>query len=361
MKKIIGNKLRILVDGHVLDGYAQGSKTYINGLWGEIKPSDNVMLYVACNKKSSFDQSFANLDCVQFIKYRFSSRISRLIFELPFICWKYKIDYLNVTYVGPLVKNTKWIVTLHDLLFMDFPEYFPKGYSFLRFIFFTITAKRADRIATISHYSRQRIEKLIGVDPKKLTLTPCAVDGLVKEELKEITKFAGKKFFLYVSRIEPRKNQAVLIEALKAVEDKNCILVFVGAQAINYPQFEELIKDSDIKNRIHIIRASDSELVWLYRNAVACFYPSHCEGFGIPPIEAKIFGALSFIADNTALSELTPYVDGCFDPDNASEITSIMNECVSLSRQPNEEGAQVISANFCWRKSLENLLADLSE
>ena len=322
------DRIRILVDGHVLDGFDQGSKTYLIGLWGELKETDNIMLFIACADKNNFEAYFTESNYVKFVSLPDRGSIYRLLIGLPLLSWNLAVDYLHSTYISPIFSFGKTIVSTHDVLFMDFPNLFPRSFSLMRSLFFRRSAKKSHVLITISEYSKARISHHYAIHENDIVVTPCGVSisRFVKD--KELVCLKGKKFFLYVSRIEPRKNQISLIHALERIDEEDINLVFVGKKAIDYPEFIAALESSSATDRIHLMSVTNYELGWLYRNAEACFYPSLGEGFGIPPIESVKLGSLTFVADNTALSELRPYVHGVFAAEKIDEIATFMRSVV---------------------------------
>ena len=166
---------------------------------------------------------------------------------------------------------------------------------------------------------------------------------------------------MYVSRIEPRKNQISLIHALERIDEEDINLVFVGKKAIDYPEFNAALESSSATDRIHLMSVTNYELGWLYRNAEACFYPSLGEGFGIPPIESVKLGSLTFVADNTALSELRPYVHGVFAAEKIDEIATFMRSVVESGQSTVFRNEPTDYPSDQWRLSLIILLKELNK
>lgn len=353
------NNLKILVDANVIDGFDQGTKTYLVGLWNQLRADDGIKIYIACSNKKKFDQYFNETEYIRFLKMPNFGSLLRLFIFLPILSWKYKVDFIHSNYISPFFSYGKKIVTTHDILFIDYPAYFPKSFSVLRSFLFKYSAKKADILTTVSKYSKSRLEYHYGIDSNDIVVTPNGVSLERFVNTKKVADIEPDKFFLYVSRIEPRKNQVSLIDAFEKI-DSNFKLVFVGSRAIEYPEFDKLILESPSKHRIKIISASDAELGWLYNNCKACFYPSFCEGFGIPPIESSKLGALTFISNNTALSEILEYVNGSFIADDINAIHKIMH---SLVRGHNDTNMIEDPNNFPqnqWRLSLDYLLKKLN-
>lgn len=344
---------RILFDGHVLDGSPQGTTSYIQGMATEL--SSNNEVFVACKHESSLKKFFGSDKNVRWVPLKSSNKYVRLAFELPALCKKYEIDYAYFQYVAPLRKNTKWIVCVNDVLFLDYPKYFPWRYIISKAILYYVSALRADILVTCSDYSRRRIERWFRLKENSIGVTYPAIVSSKYADSAEISDLLGKRFFLYVSRVEPRKNHVSLINALDQLTDySDVLLVFAGHTTIEVERLNELIDRRKLGGRIRFITPSDDQLCWLYRNCSASFYPSLCEGFGIPILEAKLCGAFSFCASNTAMLDLDPYVDGMFDADDTAEIVKLMRLVLTKQIQPVNSGRSIIE-NFSWSMSAKQL------
>jgi glycosyltransferase involved in cell wall biosynthesis len=352
------SKLKILVDGHVLDGKHQGTSSYISGLYSAVAKKGECELYIATEKESSMQKYFNDSPNINWVPLKACGKFSRLSIEFDRISKAVKPNYSHFQYITPLIKREKWINTIHDILFLDFPQEFPLKYRLQNHALFRLSALRSDVLTTVSNYSKERISHHFKIAKDKIVVTPNAVDDISKVQGKAITNLIGQNFFIFVSRLEPRKNQHLLIDAfIQAKLAPETKLILVGAPALEYKELTDRLANSSISSRvIHLQGLTQGELVWLYQNARASVYPSKCEGFGIPPLEAVVLGTQSYCADNTALSELSPYLDGMFDADNISEIVSVL------------ENSNIINENimknhpsdcYQWDKSADVLLKNL--
>lgn len=345
---------RILIDGHVLDGDPQGTTTYIVEMAKELAKVHEV--YVACLCYSSFQSYFNDSDNVIYCQLNFKNKYLRMIFDFFRLSKKFSIDYSVFQYMSPLFVYGKTVVVIHDVIFLDFPRLFSLPYRLSKGFLYFISAWRADYVVTVSEYSKNRICSWFKLDYEKVITTPNAVNILKFKNQTPISKLLNKQFFLYVSRIEPRKNHRVLIQALSELESSDAYLVFAGSTTID-AGLDDVLACSSLKDRILFLRPSDSELGWLYSNALAHFYPSLCEGFGIPPLEAAVLGAKSFVASNTALIELEPYVDGFFRSEDVQKIRRLMEFSLSdSSRCDFRNKEELILSDFSWRESAGKLL-----
>jgi glycosyltransferase involved in cell wall biosynthesis len=351
-------RLRILVDGHVLDGKHQGTSSYIAGLYSALAKKNQCDIYVATEKQSSIHKYFGDTANINWVPLSSTGKFQRLSTEFDRIVKRINPDYSHFQYITPLIKRGKWINTIHDILFLDFPEEFPLSYRIKNHVLFRFSALRSDILTTVSDYSKERLIHHFNLSKDKVIVTPNAVDDICNVKESPIDSLVGQSFFVYVSRLEPRKNQHLLIDAfLQAKLPLNTKLILVGAPAIQYPALNGRLTDNAISNRIiHLQGIAQSELVWLYKNAKAAIYPSKCEGFGIPPLEASVLGTKSFCAKNTALAELEPYVDGVFNAENIEEMIQIFENDLTTC---DETIKMKVKEMYRWDKSADILFEAL--
>ena len=96
----------------------------------ELIHHEDIQFYFAAKRIDILKQCFGEQDNLHFIELKSTNKIKRLVIEFLRIIRKYNIDYAHYQYISPLIKTCKEIVTVHDLLFMDMPEYFPRSYRF---------------------------------------------------------------------------------------------------------------------------------------------------------------------------------------------------------------------------------------
>jgi glycosyltransferase involved in cell wall biosynthesis len=353
-------KIKILVDAHVLDGKHQGTSSYITGLYSELSKREECDVFIATKKQESVDKYFDKSTNVTWVPLSSKNKYERLAVEFDALAKKIKPDYSHFQYITPLTKSNKWINTIHDVLFLDFPENFPLSYRIQNYCLFKIGALRSDILLTVSEYSKQQISHHFKVSQQDIIVTPNAIDDISAVPAKSIKPLESSKFYLYVSRFEPRKNQHLLIESfLKSNAANDSKLVLVGAPALAYPELEKHLSNIPNNRVMHLQGIEKSELVWLYQHAIASLYPSKGEGFGIPPLEAMALGCASYSAENTALTELSPYLSGTFE-NNQMAITSLINRITLEDPKKilQEKSEQVIST-FNWAASADVLLKKL--
>lgn len=354
-------KLTFFVDCHVFDGNFQGTTTYIKGLYSELIKDKSKHYFLGAANTELLKSIFGNHDNVTYTTYKSKNKFFRLLFDIPRIIRENQIDYAHFQYVVPPIKACKYIVTIHDVLFLDFPEYFPLSYRIKNKFLFKTSAKRSDVVLTVSEYSKQQIQKHFGI--KKVALTPNAIDPVyfedydkkaVQKEVKD--RFKAANYFLYVSRWEPRKNHDRLLKAF--VENdyyKTHSLVFVGDKAIENKAYNDYYASlpEEIKDTVFTFNKVDyQDLISLVRGADLSIYPSIAEGFGIPPLESLAAKIPTICSDTTAMADFDFFEDCLFNP---LDITDLKNKIeIGLSDTKIEQKRTQMKAKFSWELAAEH-------
>lgn len=364
-------KLKIFVDCHVFDGGFQGTRTYIQGLYLELVKDKSIQFYFAANDVANLETIFGKQDNVKFLKYTFKNKFLRLLFDIPALVVKNKIDFAHFQYIVPPIKFCKYIVTTHDVLFIDYPKYF----SFLSRIKNTFLYKQGAKLAnirlTVSEYSKNQISQHFNIF--NYHITPNAVDAVFfepydKKEVQETVfeKYKLSKYIVFISRWEPRKNQQLLLKSfvdLKLYD--NYQLLFIGDTTSNNQEYFDVFNklDTKIKDKITRLDKTDFEtMLLLLRGANASVYPSIAEGFGIPPLEAIAAGIPTICSNQTAMSDFTFLKKFEFDPNNEVEFNQKLKTILETDfTQEFSEISSKIKENYSWEKSsntLKKLLTD---
>lgn len=355
--------LKIFVDGYLLNKEHQGTKTYIKELYKEFAAQNpNFSIYIGCFKDRIIEEEFSGQKNIKFIYYKDTKRIFRMFFEIPNIISKNKFDYAHFQYVIPLIRNRhcKYIVTIHDILFNDFPEYFSKAYRLKRNFLFGYSARKADILISVSEYSKQRIQKFYNLGDKKIYITPNGVsEAFLKPYTKEKAidyiskKYGINNYMLYVSRIEPRKNQQAILSVFPLIENKDVNMVFIGEKTLENKILEKQLKELplNVKKRIHFLNnISENDLLEFYKASRVFLYPTFAEGFGIPPLEAAALKIPVICSNKTALKDFHFFKPNLIDI-NQLNIFKEKIENVLTTNDINLENIQkYILTNYSWKK-----------
>jgi glycosyltransferase involved in cell wall biosynthesis len=235
--------------------------------------------------------------------------------------------------------KTKKIVTIHDLIYIRYPEYFKKIDRTIYDRKFRHACKVADRIHAISDQTKRDIMDFYHIPEDKIdviyqSINPVfykSIDDNHKQELRK--KFQiPERFMLSVGTIESRKNLFSLLEGM--ISSKVYLpLVVVGKHTKYYHQVQKFI-EADL-NRLQVIflpRIKDEELAALYQMAEVMIYPSKFEGFGLPVAEAQASGCPVITSNTSSLPEAGGDAAVYINPDEPNHIGRAIKKVTSDSR-----------------------------
>jgi glycosyltransferase involved in cell wall biosynthesis len=353
---------KIFVDGRVFDTEYQGTRTYIHNLYKIIDNIGDFEIFLASRNPENTAGFFPGSHNIRFIRYNTDSKLRRVLYELPEMMTRYHIDAAHYQYVTPPRKNCLHIVTIHDLLFKDFPGEFSLAYKMTKGAAFYFSAKRADLVTTVSAYSKKSIIKHFSIPENNIHVVPNGVSNFYFEPYdrekaaQEVwEKFGLRDYILYVSRIEPRKNQADLLKAYLELKlyDQGKSLVFVGKMSIAVPQLKEMMHSlsQEIREKIYFLEGiSNTDLRLLYQATDLFVYPSKGEGFGIPPLEAGALGIPTICSNTTAMEEFSFFGSKHIHPDIVQLKASITQ---ALAEKPSNlrEISNTIRRRYGWENA----------
>jgi len=263
--------------------------------------------------------------------------------------------------------KTKSLVVMHDLNFEHYPEDIPfwarKHYRY----YFPKYAQKAERIATVSEFSKQDIVKQYDVDPEKIDVVyNGASDGFKPlpedEKTKVRTKHTeGNPYFIFVSALHPRKNLVNLFGAFdefKLKKSSDVKLMIVGEKM----WWTDAIKEAyeKMKFKLDVIfsgRLEFEELQQVVASALALTYVSYFEGFGIPIVEAFYAGTPVITSNITSMPEVAGNAALLVDPFSVESISNAMTQIESdekLRKSLIERGTER-AKEFSWQKSADRL------
>ncbi|TSC88434.1 MAG: Mannosyltransferase B-like protein [Microgenomates group bacterium Gr01-1014_16] len=251
----------------------------------------------------------------------------------------------------PIVKKTKTIVTVHDVIPLEFPDHYPPGIrGWVNLQLQKLSLINTDRIITDSFYSLKKINKYLGVPPHKLRLVYLAADPIFKKIPHPVNKYnLPKKFALYVGDVNYNKNIPLLVQACRKL---NLPLVIVGKQAqeieklnLSHPELSHL-RDIDWSGITHLGFVDD--LVDIYNLASVYCQPSLSEGFGLPVLEAQACGTPVACSRAGSLPEIASDTAVYFDPYNIDDMAQAITTAMKRKR--------IIVNNFSWKKTAEQTL-----
>lgn len=282
------------------------------------------------------------------------------------VFWSPHINFSNFS------KETKHVLTIHDISFLHYPEFFSYRKNFWhRALALKKLASECAAIVAVSENTRQDIIELLKIEPEKVHTIYSGVNpGVPMPGPEEERNFfrrheLKKRFILYLGTIEPRKNIAGLIYAYNRLRDENVNLVDLqlvlagGSGWRNRPIYrawEESPYRRDIKF-LGYVSAREKEL--LYRRAEVFVYPSYYEGFGLPPLEAMARNLPVITSNVSSLPEVVGSAALAVNPHDINEIAKALELVVTdkeLKGSLIKAGQEQIR-NFSWEKTAKLYLA----
>ncbi|WP_425076425.1 glycosyltransferase family 4 protein [Psychroserpens sp. S379A] len=368
----------LFVDAHTFDECHQGIRTFMKGIYEtiDVTPSE-LQIFLAANDVENLKTEFSNQPNFKFIELKSRNKYIRLGYEIPKIIKKNKFDFAHFNYYLPLFLNKKcnYIVTIHDVLFIDFPQYFPLKYKLINTFLFKRSAVKANIVTTVSNYSARRIKENFNIADKKIEVLPNAVNSKYidnhdklddKNYLKK--KYGLDSFIVYVSRIEPRKNHEKLIQAYQELKlwEQGISLVLIGKESFKDEELFKLIDEVSQLSKGKLLKLNDIpnvDLIKFYNAATLAVFPSLCEGFGIPPIESAVLKTSTICSHSTAMKDFFFFEDRFFDANSKEAIKTKIEEYLSKNHQENEliKIANCIKKTYNWSitaQKLKSLILD---
>lgn len=230
----------------------------------------------------------------------------------------------------------KTIVTIHDLIFVRYPELYHAIDRKIYLKKFKYAANVADVIIAISEQTKRDIVEFLDINPNKIQVIYQGCHQIFKKELsnkfqKEVLEkyHLPQNFILNVGAVNERKNVLSLIKAIKNTTHN---LVILGSGTEYYKKVRAYVLENKLSERIFFLNGmSMKEVAALYRKAQLFVYPSIFEGFGIPIIEA-LYSKTPVI---TSIGGCFPEAGGpntlYINPKNIQQIEHVINTTLADS------------------------------
>lgn len=252
-------------------------------------------------------------------------------FHIAILSKKLKLDvYHGLSHELPLgIEKTgiKSVVTIHDLIYIRYPEYFKKIDRLVYNRKFRHACRVADRIHAISEQTKQDLMTYFAVPAEKIKVIYQSVNPVFSVQADDGLKLEIRKkyqlperFILTVGTVEPRKNLMALLEGM--VLEKIYLPLVVVGKFTEYQHKVLKFIEADL-NRLQVFflsRVQDEELAVIYQMAEVMVYPSVFEGFGLPVAEAQASGCPVITSKTSSLPEAGGDAALYINPENPEEI-----------------------------------------
>jgi glycosyltransferase involved in cell wall biosynthesis len=283
-------------------------------------------------------------------------------------------DLIHITQFEPfpkhLKKSTKRVLTVHDLIFLDHPEWFTnRNLNASKLALSQLLRDQIECVLTPSQFTKNRlIETGYG---GRIEVTPLAstIDTAVVELSTSLDDelIKGKPYFLYIGNLEPRKGLVNLIHAWKESSSRNSFrLVLAGRYAYLSDEIRIEI-DSAISEGFDVVQLgyiTETRKKVLLENAYCLLYPSESEGFGIPVLDAMSSGLPVISCLAGSIPEIAAGFAHLIQPGQVGALSKAIDELATNVSYRNELAllGQRHAMKYSWKKTAElteNIYRDL--
>jgi glycosyltransferase involved in cell wall biosynthesis len=359
--------MRFSVDAHAIGCHLTGNEVYIRNLLHEFARLDQGNELIAYISKQGVETDLPGRIQTRRVS---ENPYVRLGVDLPQHVRRDRPDLLHVQYTGPVFSAAPLVVSVHDVSYLEYPQYFTRFRSLQLRLTVKRTLKRAARVLTPSEFSRRAILKHYSIDEEKVVVVPNAVAGQFRPIEREVARAAIQRkfgfqrpFILTVGDLQPRKNHLGLLQAfedvLQAEPQLQHDLVFVGKETWYSRELHRAVNKSALRDRVHFTGfVDDADLVQFYGACELFVFPSFYEGFGLPILEAMASGRAVACSRLTAMPEVANAAGILFDPASREEMARAMLDILldSELRARLERLGVHRAAAFTWEKSAARTL-----
>ncbi len=360
--------MRVAIDIRKLHDYGIG--TYVRNLIRELARLDDTTEYVLFCRKDDLEQiaslgpNFTGL--VQSASnYSVTEQLS-----IPTSIWSSGATLFHTPhYVLPIFTPCRSIVTIHDCIHLQFPQYLPNrlAHAYAWTNLWTATRK-ARRVITVSEFSKKDIVRFFDIPEKKISVIPNAIDDHFKIQPKE-SEMAHlrdryqlpNRFIMYAGNIKPHKNIERLIDAFALIHKRGLDdigLLIIGSEVSKYSELRRAVHRYGLHKHVRFLGfQTETSLAMLYRLASVFVIPSLYEGFGLSPLEALASNTPVVASNTSSLPEVLGDAAILVNPYEASSIADgivIALEDNDVINDLKRKG-RIRVDHFSWKRSINKV------
>jgi glycosyltransferase involved in cell wall biosynthesis len=359
--------MRFAVDAHAIGRHLTGNEVYVRSLLNGFASLDH---------SSEFLAYLSTEDASPWVPARFEKQlvsanpIKRLGWDLAASLRRDGADLLHVQYTAPLGCPAPVVVSVHDVSFLEHPEYFPSARALQLRWTVKRTVRSAARILTGSEFSRDSILRAYRLPEENVVVVPnAAAPGFRPVAREGAAAFVASRYriptpyILTVGDLQPRKNHTGLIKAFASLVQahprlRHCLLI-AGKDTWYGNEVYAAAKESGVGGRIHFTGfVADEDLLQIYNAADLFVFPSFYEGFGLPILEAMACGRAVACSSTSAMPEVADGAAILFDPASTDSMAGAMADLLldaGLRVRMETLGIQR-AGHFSWRKTAQKTL-----
>lgn len=274
---------------------------------------------------------------------------------LPFSSLK-RFDLFHSTHQYGRINNPVFarrvIQTIHDVNFMyekhghKQRDYFTRLRSRIR---------NAGMLTFISHFVQNDVEKYYGID-KPAVVVYNGVADLTSAAEEYGGDFGEKDYLFHISGLSAKKNVHLLVEMMRYLPDEKLLIAGNWHSAYG-KKLTRRIEELQLKNILTAENVDTETKAVMYRNCKGFLFPSLCEGFGLPPVEAMKFGKPVFLSNLSSLPEVGgrhAFYWETLQPEQMAE--TVKRKLNDIQSQPDADGIRQWAAQFTWERCVDQYI-----
>lgn len=359
----------VAVDAHAIGRHLTGNEVYVRNLLDNLPALDEEARFIAYVSVGEARAYPPRAGCR--VRHVAANPFLRLGADLSMKLRRDRPALVHVQYTAPLACPVPVVVTVHDVSFVEYPEYFPRYRAVQLRWTVRHTVEAAARVLTGTEFSRASILRAYPqLDPGKVAVVPnAAAPGFRPISRAAAAAWVRERFglaapfILTVGDLQPRKNHAGLIEGfarlLRGCPKLPHDLVLAGKDTWFAGRVRDAARRSGFAGRIRFTGfVTDDDLVHLYNAADLFVFPSFYEGFGLPLLEAMACARAVACSSTSAMPEVADGAAILFDPYDSGEIARALADLLldAQLRARMERLGQQRAAAFSWKRTAASTL-----
>ncbi len=280
------------------------------------------------------------------------------------------VDLVHATdHMVPRLGNTPVVATLMDAIPLSHPEWVGYRFKKLKNALWRRSFGWADRILTISHYSRQEIVRHFGIPAERIDVIPLGVNprwfnAPTPHEAEAVAAQyrLPAQYFLFIGTLQPRKNLLHLLEshaALPTAVRRACPLIVVGRAGWGCDEEVRRLSAADPAELRWLNYVADKDLPVILGLSRALVFPSLAEGFGLPILEAFAAGTPVIASNTSSIPEVAGDAALLVNPADREALTQAMLRISredGLVQELSSRGA-ARARTFSWERTAAETLS----
>ena len=279
--------------------------------------------------------------------------------RMPAVLARVRCDLNHtLTYTAPLAQRHPLVLSIFDLIHLRYPREYSRIHPLYYRHVVRPLVRRARAVVTLSEASKRDLVSMLGADPERVHVTPLAAETRFTPQPSEaIARVCtahdlAPGYVLHLSNYRRHKNAEGVVRAFARLrkEGTRASLVLAGSPPAS---FRAWLRCEGLDEGVRVLgHVDDADLPALYAGARAFVFPSRCEGFGLPPLEAMACGTPVVVSNVSSLPEVVGDAGLLVDPEDEATIARAMADLLSSEALHADLSARgrAHAARFSWER-----------